>query len=408
MSQPKRKRAEGIQPRHSKTCETRKDGTCTCGDLLHWQASAWDPVTRKKIRRTFPTLAAAKAWRADASVAIRKNELRAVRSPTVAEAADDLLAGMRDGSIRARAGREFKPSTINSYDASLRTRIVPALGRRRLSEVTRGDLMILVERMLREGLDPSTIRNVLMPVRLIYRRALNAGIVSVNPTVGLALPSSIGRRDRIATPPEAAALLAALPEADRALWGIALYAGLRAGEIGGLDWQAIDFDRGMITVERAWCWKSSSFVAPKSRSGRREVPMVGPLRQLLLEHRLRTGRRDGLVFVGRNGTGVFNGSALRTRALGAWKAAAIPPLACDVDTERRGGSPVPEFGYLTLHEARHTYCSTALAAGVSPAAVSRYAGHASVAFTLTRYVKALAGTEAGDAAAIEAFLTATS
>ena len=73
-------------------------------------------------------------------------------------------------------------------------------------------------------------------------------------------------------------------------------------------------------------------------------------------------------------------------------------LACDLDAQRREGRPLPAHGYLTLHEARHTYCSTALAAGVSPAAVSRYAGHASVAFTLGRYVKALAGTEAGDAA----------
>ena len=82
------------------------------------------------------------------------------------------------------------------------------------------------------------------------------------------------------------------------------------------------------------------------------------------------------------------------------------PLACDVDAERRDRRPLPKFGYLGLHEARHTYCSTMLAAGVSPAAVSRYAGHASVSFTLTRYVKALAGTEAGDAARMEAFLAA--
>jgi integrase len=55
---------------------------------------------------------------------------------------------------------------------------------------------------------------------------------------------------------------------------------------------------------------------------------------------------------------------------------------------------------------RHTYCSTQLAAGVSPAAVSRYAGHASVSFTLARYVKALAGTEASDVARVEALLAA--
>ena len=263
----------------------------------------------------------------------------------------------------------------------MQARIVPALGRRRLSDVARGDLMQLVERMLREGLDGSTIRNTLMPLRLMYRRALAAGQVSVNPTAGLDLPTGSGHRDRIATPADASALLAALPEKDRPLWGVALYTGLRAGEIAGLDWGAVDFERGVLVVERAWCYKTGSFVEPKSRSGRREVPMVGPLRQLLLEQRLRTGRRWGLVF-GRDGTRPYNGPALRGRALKAWAKAEVPPLACDVDAERRDGRPLPAHGYLTLHEARHTYCSTALAAGVSPAAVSRYAGHASVAFNM--------------------------
>ena len=398
----RRKRAEGVYPRHRRSCPSRGDGACDCGSRLHWQAAAWDPIAHKKIKRTFPTLGAAKAWRADAQVAIRRHELRAVPSPTVAAAGESLIAGMRDGSVRARDGAMFKPSTIAGYDAALRERIVPALGRRRLVDVTRGDLLTLVRRMLREDRDPSTIRNALMPLRLIFRLALAEGVVSVNPTSGLALPSSNSRRDRIATPAEAGALLAALPEGDRALWAVALYAGLRSGEIGGLDWGAVDLDRGVIVVERAWCWKSSTFTAPKSRAGRREVPIVGPLRALLLEHRLRTGRREGLVF-GRDGRRAFNRTTLRARALAAWTE--VPVLGCDVDAERRDGRPLPLHGYLTLHEARHTYCSTALAAGVSPAAVSRYAGHASVAFTLNRYVKALAGTETDDAARIEAFLS---
>ena len=57
----------------------------------------------------------------------------------------------------------------------------------------------------------------MMPLRAIYRRALARGQVSVNPTHGLELPAVRGRRDRIATPAEAAELIAALPEADRAL-----------------------------------------------------------------------------------------------------------------------------------------------------------------------------------------------
>jgi integrase len=110
-----------------------------------------------------------------------------------------------------------------------------------------------------------------------------------------------------------------------------------------------------------------------------------------------------LVF-GENGTRPFSASALRSRALAAWKAAEVPVLACDVDAARQEGRELPAFGFLRLHEGRHTFCSTQLAAGVSPAAVSRYAGHASVSFTLSRYTHALAGTEAGDAARVEAFL----
>jgi integrase len=62
---------------------------------------------------------------------------------------------------------------------------------------------------------PSTVRNTLMPLRAIFRRALARGEIAVNPTTGLELPAVEGSRDRIASPLEAAALLAALPERDR-------------------------------------------------------------------------------------------------------------------------------------------------------------------------------------------------
>ncbi len=399
----KRTSPEGVVVRHARSCASLRDGLCDC--KTRFQAWVWDPITRRKLRRTFATVSAAKSWRAGAGVAISRGELRAGPVPTVEAAAEHLIAGLRDGSIRARGGSPFKPSTVVGYEAALRGRIIPALGKRRLSDVTRGDLTTIAEKMLGEGRDGSSVRNALMPVRLIFRRALVAGTITVNPTSALALPAPQGRRDRIATPAEAAALLAAVPESDRALWGTALLAGLRLGEIAALDWSAIDFEAGTIAVERSWCPKAHGFVAPKSRAGRREVPIIGPLRSLLLAHRLRTGRRVGLVF-GRNGERPFSASAVRVRALAAWKAAEVPALACDVDAERREGRPIPAHGYLTLHEGRHTYCSSLLAAGVSPAAVSKYAGHASVGFTLSRYTHALSGTEAGDVARVEAWLAA--
>lgn len=99
-----------------------------------------------------------------------------------------------------------------------------------------------------------------MPLRAIYRRAMARAEVAVNPTSGLQLPTPRGRRDRIASPEEAARLLAALSQRDRSLWATALYAGLRRGELMALRFQDIDLAGGVIRVERAWDPKEHSFV----------------------------------------------------------------------------------------------------------------------------------------------------
>ena len=78
-----------------------------------------------------------------------------------------------------------------------------------------------------------------MPLRVIFRRALEDGELAASPVSNLRLPAVRGRRERIAAPSEAAALVAAAPEADRAIWATAFYAGLRLGELMALDWSAV-------------------------------------------------------------------------------------------------------------------------------------------------------------------------
>ena len=112
--------------------------------------------------------------------------------------------------------------------------MLPGLGRGKLSAIERNAVQDLVDLLVAEGRAPSTVRNAILPLRAIYRRALERSEVAVNPTEGLRLPALRGRRERIARPADARALIEALETADRALWATALYAGLRRGELRAL------------------------------------------------------------------------------------------------------------------------------------------------------------------------------
>src|SRR5206468_2584953 len=110
--------------------------------------------------------------------------------------------------------------------------------------------------------------------------------VAVNPTTDLGLPTA-GSRDRAATPEQAAELLNALPEDVRPLWACAFYAGLRRGELRGLQTPHVDLAAATIDVVRSWDDKEGE-IEPKSRAGTRRVFLLDALRPYLepnLSHR---------------------------------------------------------------------------------------------------------------------------
>jgi len=113
--------------------------------------------------------------------------MRAPVSLTLREAAGAWLSGATDGSIRNRSGDRYKPSAVRGYETSLRLRVLPVLGGTKLSEIHRADVQDFVDRLLSRDVDASTIRNTLMPLRAIYRRAVARGDVAVNPTSGIEL-----------------------------------------------------------------------------------------------------------------------------------------------------------------------------------------------------------------------------
>jgi integrase len=348
-----------------------------------YRASAYSARDGKRIRKTFPTLAAAKAWPQEAQVALRQGRMRAPSSVTLREAAREWLKAARMGAITNRSGDAYKPSVLRSYERNMNGRALPGFGGRRLSDIHRSDLQQFVERLMGEGLAASTIHNALMPVRAIFRREVAQGRIAVNPTSGLQLPAVRSTRDRIADPEEAAALLVALQPEDRALWATALYAGLRRGELLALEWPSFDLAAGLIRLVRSWDVEEGKPIEPKSAKGKRKVPIPAVLRDHLVEHRMRQGRSEGLAF-GRTASAPFNPTAVVERADEAWKDAGLKRI--------------------TLHEARHTFASLMIAAGVNAKALSTYMGHANISITLDRYGHLMPGNEDEAAGLLDAYL----
>jgi len=375
--------ATGIRKLHSRACRSLSGGRCNCG--AGFEAAVYSNRDGKKIRKTFAREAEAKSWRSDAATAVEKGALRSPARTTLNEAAAAWLAGAESGEIRNRSGQPFKPSTLRGYRQALEDRVLPEIGSARLASITTADLQLLVDRWHAEGQPPSTLRNTIKPLQAIYRRAGSRGGLPVNPTRDLELPAPAPKEVEIVAPDVAARLLAALPAEDRPLWGTALYAGLRYGELRALRWGAVDLAAGTIQVRESWDPKEGP-IAPKTRSSRRATPVPGALRDLLLDHRLRRSEAatDALVF-GREDGRPFDAATLYRRADKAWEVAGIG--------ER-----------LRLHQARHTYASFMIAASVNAKALATYMGHSSIKVTFDLYGHLMPGSEAEAAGLLDAFL----
>ncbi len=260
-----------------------------------YRGTAYDRGTGRALRGPWTyNLAEARAWRVDALARLQAGTLSGDRGPTLRESAELFIRGMRDGSVHNRSGRPYKPSAVRGYERELAGRVIPAFGAARLAELTLPDVQRWADTLTADGLAPSSVRNVVNALRALYAWALPRGMSRTNPCSGLRLPTGGRTRDRIAAPSEAAALVAALEPRDQAALGLALYAGLRLGEVLALDWSAIDLSARTLRVARSWDPQAHCFVEPKSKAGTRTVPIIGRLAVLLADHRVLTNQADGL------------------------------------------------------------------------------------------------------------------
>lgn len=373
----------GIVKRHARGCRSRRGGACSCQPS--YEAWVYSPRDERKVRRTFKNYAEARSWRADAKRQIDLGELRAPSQVTLREAAETWIEGAEAEEIRNRSGETYKPATLRGYRQALEQRVLPVLGTRRLGAITTAELQELVDRWQGEGHSAATIRNWIKPLQAIYRRAKARGGLASNPTRDLELPAPRAREIEIVSPQTAAALLDAAAPGDRGVWGTAVYAGLRYGELRALRWEAVDLAGGVVDVRESWDPRAG-VITPKTRHSRRRVPVPRVLDEILREHRTRSASssESALVF-GRSEAEPFHAASLYRRSDDHWLAAGL--------TAR-----------LRLHQARHTYASFMIAAGVNAKALASFMGHSSIKVTFDLYGHLMPGSGPQAAAMLDEFL----
>ena len=377
---------EGIEVRHQRSCVTaaNEKRKCDCDPTYR----PWVMVDGRRVRgRATSSIAEARGWRHDANIAARRGrEVDRGTTAPLRQVVETWLVAAKAGTIRTRSGDPYKPSALRGYEHTLRRRVLSELGGEPIADIRRADLQELVDRWVGAGLAPATVQATIIPVKAIFRRELELDRLKLNPTIGLRLPAVRNGRDRVADPAEAVALLVAVPEADRAIWATAMYAGLRLGELRALRVGRIDLDAGHLNVEKGWD-QFEGEIDTKGRNSRR-VPIPEVLREHLAAHLLRTGRRSrpGALAFGQTDDEAFEPQGVRDRADEAWEAA--------------------ELDRIKLHECRHTFASLMIAAGVNAKALCDYMGHSSIQVTYDKYGHLMPGNEAQAAELLDRYLRA--
>lgn len=164
------------------------------------------------------------------------------------------------------------------------------------------DVREFLDDMLRDS-TRAMAKKCLTSLRSIIRAAQERGLVQHNVARGVKLRRSERHDpDRVfPTKDEIRALIANAPPRHQPLIMTALFTGTRMSELRGLSWDAIDFDRSIITVRKRadrYCDMGNT----KRKSGRREIPMGPQLAKVLKEWKLECPSGDiDLVFP--NGVG---------------------------------------------------------------------------------------------------------
>jgi integrase len=324
---------------------TRKDGS------TRWVARVY--VDGRQVNTTARTRREAKQWEGEVLSARDKGTYVPTNSATT----------LSDHAEQWLDGLNLRPNTISLYRSHMRSRILPALGTKRIGQLRRADVQRWVTAMKSTGtlLSPATIRTSVAVLRICLNDAIEGGVIGSNAAVGVKLPERQPHPAPVLTGADIERIASHMPERYQVAVYLAAGAGLRLSEVLGLTVDRIEFLHKRVRVERQL---QHGVLSPlKTASSRRVVPLDDMVLELLTEHMRRWPSPSLLL------TSKVNKPVQRSVFEMCWKKAATA-----------AGRPDVRF-----HDLRGWYGSCLVRAGVNVKTVAARMGHKDASLTLNTY-----------------------
>ena len=142
---------------------------------------------------------------------------------------------------------DWKPLTVCNYSKQIQKHLIPRLGAAKLEDLDTHTIQLFYNSLTKSGLAPKTIKNIHGVLHAALEQAISNGYIHKNPTAGCKLPKVVRPEIKPLEPEEIARMLKeAKKDAYDNLFIVAMFTGMRQGELLGLSW-----DNVKAVIERA-------------------------------------------------------------------------------------------------------------------------------------------------------------